>query len=91
MALYLVSYDLNEHDRDYPKVTRILEAMGAVKCLYSEWLVRSNGTALEVANRIETALDSNDGLLVIQIEASSAWANLMNQTKCVALLEEAAR
>lgn len=90
MAIFLVSYDLNQHDRDYPRVSKILEGMGAVRCLYSQWLVRSNGTALGLANRIEGALDSNDALLVVQVESSSAWANLMNQTKSVALLEEGA-
>ena len=88
MAIYLVSYDLNHHDRDYPEVTKILRAMRAVKCLYSEWLLESDATALEVANQVLVALDVNDRLLVVEV-GSSAYRNLLNEEHSVALLQDA--
>lgn len=86
MAIYLISYDLNNYDQSYAEVARILTNMGAVKCLFSQWLVRSDQTALEVANRVEAALDQDDRILVVAVRVS-AYRNLMNQAKSLELLQ----
>lgn len=87
MAIYLISYDLNNYDQSYADVARILTNMGAVKCLFSQWLVRSDQTALEVANRVEAALDQDDRILVVPLRGQSAYRNLMNQAKSLELLQ----
>lgn len=41
MAVYLISYDINEKDAfEYDHLWNRLEELGAVRILYSEWLVR---------------------------------------------------
>lgn len=45
MALYIVSYDLNKPEQDYPKLISELKRLGAIKILYSEWLLKIDETA----------------------------------------------
>lgn len=76
MAVYLVSYDLN-NEKNYPAVEeRISRYTAHQRVLYSEWLVQSPNTALQVATDIEAALDSDDGLLVVEVTRPTSWRNL---------------
>ena len=70
MALYLVSYDLNKPEKDYPKLIDHLEAIGAHRVLYSEWFVRSSSTRDEVYNNVKRYIDNNDSLLVCVVESA---------------------
>ena len=43
MALYLISYDINEKDAfEYDGLWDRLKELGAVRILYSEWVVSAN-------------------------------------------------
>ncbi|HEY4054002.1 MAG TPA: hypothetical protein VGL74_09670 [Terriglobales bacterium] len=77
MALYLVSYDLNKPEQDYPELVDYLRLIGARKVLQSEWLVRSGATRDAVYNGVKANLGSGDGLLVCLIQ-SAVGDNLAN-------------
>ena len=77
MALYLVSYDLNKPEDNYPELVEYLTLIGARKVLESEWLVRSGATRDAVYNGVKANLGNGDGLLVCLIQ-SAVGDNLAN-------------
>jgi hypothetical protein len=89
--LFLVSYDLNRPRAEdaYPDLINALKRDGAVKVLYSEWLVQSTGPAVAVANRYLVHIDRNDSLFVCEVH-DAAWFNLMNPVPATGMLNAAA-
>jgi hypothetical protein len=80
MALYLISYDLNKPEKDYPKLWEALKEIGAKKVLYSQWAVsRVNTTSAGLRDYIWKFMDSNDRLLVADITDRYAGYNLMTK------------
>ena len=79
---YLVSYDLNTPGKDYSRLTNALVALGAIKILYSEWVLRADYNAEQIRNHLQQFVDSNDMLLVTGLTGEAAWTSLMvpNQT-----------
>ena len=80
MALYLVSYDVNEKDKDeYQELWDYFDSLKAQKILYSEYAVPFVGTALELANKINAHLKKADCFLVCELfdgAGPTAWRNL---------------
>jgi hypothetical protein len=67
MAKYLVSYDLAKGgESDYPELMTALRQDGAVKILYSEWLLNSPQTAKTIADRYLRYMDLNDRIFVLR-------------------------
>lgn len=79
MALYLISYDINEKDAfEYDRLWEALRNMKAVKILYSEWLkIADAGEASDIYNRLAPLTQSKDRLLVQELGANSAWDKVM--------------
>jgi hypothetical protein len=77
MGKYLVSYDLDKPGQDYPKIITEIERLGGIRILYSEWIVRSNLTAVQLRDRLTAFIDSNDMLLVVALTGEAAWTSLM--------------
>ena len=78
--LYLISYDLNRPNGEsaYPNLIHALRQAGAVRILYSEWLLQSSAGAVDVANKFLAHMDSNDGIFVTEVTTNTAWRNLQN-------------
>lgn len=77
---YLISYDLQRPEKDYPKLIEELRRLGAQKVLYSQWVAnRANTTCVGLRDHLRGFMDSNDRLLVSTLEGSADWAgwNLM--------------
>lgn len=71
MAVYLVTYDLNEQDKNYPGVIAELKAStNWCKPLLSTWLISTNETANALSARVKSKMDANDYLLVIEVRAN---------------------
>lgn len=71
MNCYLISYDLNAPEQDYPAIIRAIETY-EIRCkiLKSQWLVLSNKTADEIVKHLSRFIDSNDELFVCEVNAN---------------------
>ena len=75
MSLYLVAYDLMKQGQNYTCITKKLEAFESYwHFQQSVWLVQWSGNAYDLANELETCLDSNDKLFVTRVTSDSAWS-----------------
>ena len=70
MALYLVSYNLNKPEDDYPELIEYLNLIGARKVLASEWLVRTGATRDAVYKGVKAHIESGDQILVCLIQSA---------------------
>jgi hypothetical protein len=77
MALYLISYDLNKPEKDYPKLIDYLEKIRAHRVLYSEWFVRSDLGRDALHEKVKAHIDGNDSLLTCLVESAVG-----NHCKC---------
>ena len=77
MAKYLVSYDLDKPGQDYPRIIRELERLGAIRILYSEWILQIQWTAMQLCTHLQSFVDRNDMLLVVALTGEAAWTSLM--------------
>jgi hypothetical protein len=69
MPVYLVSYDLigRETIDDYKTLIAELKRMKAKTILYSQWVLRSNMTPVQLRDHLREFIDSNDRILVIEV------------------------
>ncbi len=77
MKIHLISYDLDKPGRDYKDLIARLKAMGAVKPLFSDWVLRTTATAEQVRDDLMRFIDANDRILVVGLTGEAAWSNLM--------------
>ncbi len=76
MAVHLISYDLDKPGQNYPRIITELERLGAKKVLYSEWLLKSSYSDVQLRNHLQGFVDGNDMLLVVTV-TGAAWNTLM--------------
>jgi CRISPR/Cas system-associated endoribonuclease Cas2 len=79
LALYLISYDIDEkNSEEYEPLWTLLEKWKAIKVLYSEWVVVAKpNLAQKIANAIlQLPLKDSDRLLVQEVTQDAAWWNL---------------
>lgn len=88
MTTFLVSYDLNRPNGDnaYPNLINALKRDGAVKILYSEWLVRMDATGAQVRDRYLAHMDANDSIFVTAV-SNWAYKGIMNADAADGLLQ----
>lgn len=79
MALYLISYDINEKDAfEYDRLYKKLNSIGATRILYSEWtVVDAVGQASSIYNSIAPLTQSKDRLLVQELTKDASWDKLI--------------
>jgi hypothetical protein len=79
MALYLISYDINEKDAfEYEGLWAKLKELGAAKILYSEWIVNSDtGAARTIYDHIAPNIQMKDRLLVQEVTKDAVWDKVM--------------
>ena len=75
MAHYLISYDLRKA-RNYQPVWNKLESWGAVRLLESLWVVSMNDTVGAIRQALQSVVDSDDGIAVLELKSGSNWATL---------------
>jgi hypothetical protein len=79
MALYLVSYDLDQPGpKDYSKLEGRLRNMGAVRVLYSQWVLSSSLLPNQLEEDFMKYIDpSADSFLLVAIgRGQCAWNRL---------------
>ena len=75
MAHYVISYDLHKQ-RTYEPVWRKLEGWGAVRLLESLWVVTMNNSPGQLREDLQTVVDTDDSIAVIELKAGSEWASI---------------
>lgn len=84
MNLHSVSYDLLTPGKDYATLYTRLQGLGARRVLFSQWMLKSTMTAVQLRDDLKRYIDSNDRLLVINTtDGSMAWTTLQADIKTV--------
>jgi hypothetical protein len=73
MPAYMISYDLRKV-RNYDALIKQLRDWGCVSPLKSLWLGQLKGTSATIRDLLVRLMDSDDGLIVIEIKPTSDWA-----------------
>lgn len=75
--IYLISYDLN-NAKNYETLKQRIEELFPQRrrVLYSEWLVESASSPIEIANSLLSVMDGDDGILVTELTKRTAWRSL---------------
>lgn len=67
ITIYLISYDLNKPEQDYPKIIEAIKSYGTYcQALKSQWFIRSEKTAVEIGKHLMEYLDENDEILICE-------------------------
>lgn len=79
MALYLISYDINEKDAfEYQPIYDLLQIWKAKRILYSEWILVSQvGQAEYIYGELAQLIQPKDRLLVQEVMKDAYWDKLM--------------
>ena len=79
MALYLISYDINEKDEfEYGPLWQRLKSMGAVKILDSEWAMEADeSSASTIYVRLAPMVQLKDRILIQELSSDAAWDKVM--------------
>ena len=79
MALYLISYDINEKDEfEYGPLWQRLKSMGAVRLLDSEWAIEADeSSASTIYVRLAPMVQLKDRLLIQELTSDAAWDKVM--------------
>ena len=66
--VYLVSYDLNAPEQDYPQIIKAIETYDLnCRVLKSQWLIWSNRSAEQIFNHLSRFIDDDDELFVCEV------------------------
>ena len=74
---YQVDYDLRKPNRSYEALHERLRQLGAVRVLFSTWILGSTASAQAVFQDLARFIDNDDGLLVTGLTGEAWWTNLM--------------
>lgn len=75
MAIYCVSYDLNQAGQNYSGLYEELKkSPNWWHYLDSTWLIYTNETAFQLFGRLQSKIDNNDRVLIIRVTPDySGW------------------
>jgi hypothetical protein len=89
-VIYIVAYDLHNPGRTYEPVTAAIKDSGGwAHAQGSVWIVDSLLGAEDLLNRVRAAADSNDTVLVTQLQKS--WWSVNLSASVVAWLKDPSR
>ncbi len=74
MSIFVITYDLNNEEKDYTKLTDELKRLGCHRAARSFWLCNLNETTEDLLEHFKNFIDKDDTLIVVrtnidQIEA----------------------
>ncbi len=82
MAAYMVTYDLSQPRRDYPRLGERIKAISGTWALITEssWIVVSTSkSATVIRDDLIQAIDNDDSLFVAELTGATAWRGLPAQ------------
>jgi hypothetical protein len=76
MRTFLITYDLAKPNRNKHALASVIMSLGSAwaRPLEQTWFVRSEESASELEERLTRLLDTDDGLIVQQVEAPAVFA-----------------
>ena len=69
MAVYSVSYDLNNQGKNYDGLYDALKKTDYNHILDSTWLISTSETAQQISDRLRTQLDNDDHIFVSKVNS----------------------
>ncbi|URZ06430.1 hypothetical protein [Clostridium felsineum] len=79
MAAYMITYDLDSPGQKYEDVIKAIKDSSSSWCTYwkSSYLIKSNLTATQISNNINSYLDDNDTMIVTEVLTTNyqGWLN----------------
>lgn len=82
MAKILISYDLHNPGRDYPRISERIKQLGSNWCkpLESTWVIITHLTEVQVRDDLLNYCDQSSSIYVVNItQTASAWWCLPQQ------------
>ncbi|MCE7656940.1 hypothetical protein [Vibrio fluvialis] len=76
MAVFCVSYDLNNPGQKYQKVQEVLKSYaGWIHLLDSTWLIAADTTPNQIIEALKVHIDSNDRVFIsrVRVNEYSGW------------------
>lgn len=74
MTAYIVTYDLNQRGQNYECIRKKLAAYPTHWNMQgSVWIIDSDETAMQIAEKLQACLDDNDDLFVAELSGQNAW------------------
>ncbi len=71
MALYSISYDLNNPGRKYENIYSVIRSFGGYNhIMESTWLVSTSLSASQVFDKFISYLDNNDKMFISKVNAN---------------------
>jgi CRISPR/Cas system-associated endoribonuclease Cas2 len=80
MSLFVITYDLRKN-RNYQTLYDELERLDAFRVLESVFLADLSNTAAEVRDHLESFIDGDDGILVVEFDKRPAAFKCNQGTK----------
>jgi len=74
MALYVIGYDVH-NQRNKSSIAGTLRKLGAVCPLESFWLLNSGNTTAQLRDELQTSIEYNDSLVIVELKAGAHWAS----------------
>lgn len=79
VVVYHISYDLNAPGKAYTTLIEVIKSLGTwCHPVDSTWYVVSSLTASEIRDKLITAIDESDQVIVTVARAPGAWYGLSN-------------
>jgi len=77
MKSYLITYDLMKQGQNYEELYKEIKAIGSwCHILESNWVIKTDLTAVQVRDRITPHIDKNDKVFVAHLSGEAAWIRL---------------
>jgi hypothetical protein len=77
MTAILVTYDLNKSGQNYEEVEKVLKSYPKwAKVATTTFIIITDETCTNVANKVNSKIDSNDELLVLELQGNWACSGL---------------
>lgn len=81
MAVYSISYDLNNPGQKYENVYSVIRSFsGYEHIMESTWLVFTSLSASQISDKFASYIDSNDKMLISKINANEYQGRLTKDT-----------
>lgn len=73
MAHYLVTYDLNNSNKNYDGLIDAIKKFPWAKICRSSWAIKSDLDCESIRDRLKATIDSDDILFVAEFDDWAAW------------------